>query len=174
MFDKRYLTPRFKSNVRPQRVRHTPERNLLYTPILDFLLDRMEQKQNARRLKKSGIPDNLFEAAKIYDELKKYEKAFECYQLAAKKGHLQATYELVLCYDFPKGCKQDLSKAFQLCLDLAKKGLTEAMCRVGMYFENGIGTYKDTELAQYWYNEAAQKGDKLAERLLNLLLHRDN
>jgi len=168
MFNRRFFTSRFKSQALPERPRHTPERAFLRTPTP--ILDRIELKQKARCLKKSGVPDKLFEAGKIYDNLKKYDKSFECYQQAAQQGHIQATYELVLCYDFPKGCEQDLSKAFELCLALAKKGLPEAMCRVGMYFEKGIGTYKDTELALHWYKEAAKNGNNLAKRRLEQML----
>ena len=139
-------------------------------PILDKLWNRIELKTKARRLVKTGDPDKLYEAGIVYDDLKIYRKSFECYQQAAKKGHLQARYALVLCFDFPKGCEQDLSKAFQLCLEVAKDGLPEAMCRVGMYFEHGIGTYKDTELALHWYEEAAKQGNKLAQRNLEKLM----
>ena len=42
-----------------------------------------------------------------------------------------------------------------------------------MYFEHGMGTYKDSELAIFWYTEAAQKGNKLAKRNLEWIkLHR--
>lgn len=167
---RRQVNSRYITHLRtPEGVRYSQRRTILYDPELDYWVERMSLKNKARRLKKSGIPDELFEAGKIYDELKKYRKAFECYKQAAQQGHIQAMYELVLCYDFPKGCKQDLSKAFQLCLDAAKKGLPEAMCRVGMYFENGTGTYKDTQQAIYWYNEAAQRGNELAKRNLKYL-----
>lgn len=118
---------------------------------------------------KTGDPDQLYEAGVIYDDLKLFRKSFDCYQQAAQQGHLQARYALVLCFDFPKGCEQDLNKAFQLCLDLAKEELPEAMCRVGMYFEHGIGTYMDTEQALHWYGEAAKRGNKLAQRNLEKL-----
>ena len=164
---RRQVNSRYVTHLRtPGGVRFSQRRTLLNYPILEAWVDRFFMKLKARRLKKSGEPDKLFEAGQIYDSLKKYKKSFACYQQAAQRGHTQAMYELALCYDFPKGCEQDLDKAFRLCLDLAKKGLPEAMYRVGMYFEQGIGTYKDTELARYWYNEAAQKGNMLAERRL--------
>lgn len=164
---KRQVNSRYVTHVRtPQGARYSPHRQPLYYPLLDFLLKRIELKRKIRRLKKSGRPEDWFEAAQIYDSLKKYKNSFECYLQASKLGHIQATYELALCYDFPKGCEQDLSKAFELCLELAKKGLPEAMCRVGMYFEHGIGTYQDSMQARYWYQEAAEKGNKLAKRNL--------
>ena len=164
---RRQVQSRYVTHLRtPGGVRYSPKHTIEDDPILEKWMDRIQMKLKACRLKKSGEPDKLFEAGKIYDSIKKYSKAFACYQQAAQKGHIQAMYELALCYDFPKGCKQDLDKAFKLCLDLAKKGLPEAMYRVGMYFEQGIGTYKDTELARYWYNEAALKGNMLAERRL--------
>ena len=167
---KKQVNSRYVTHVRtPQGARYSPHRQPLYYPLIGFLLKRIELKRKIRRLKKSGRPDDWFEAAQLYESIKKYRKAFECYLQASKLGHLQAAYELVLCYDFPKGCKQDLSKAFQLCLDLAKKGHVDAMCRVGMYFENGIGTYKDTEFAIHWYTEAAKNGNKLAKRKLDQL-----
>ncbi|MBO6027414.1 MAG: sel1 repeat family protein [Bacteroidales bacterium] len=159
------LSNNIRARQHAQPLRSTPHYKSIF-PTVEFLIDRIELKLQARRLKRSGDRDKLFEAAKIYDGLKKYRDAFECYEQAAQKGHLQACYELVLCYDFPKGCTQDLHKALSLCLDLAKKGHVEAMERVGMYFEHGIGTYKDTELAHYWFNEAAQRGNKLAQRKL--------
>ena len=165
---KRQVNSRYITHLRtPEGARYSIRRTLLSDPELDALVDRLIMYLKACRLKKSSDPDKLFEAAKIFDSLKKYRKSFACFQQAAQKGHIQAMYEMVLCYDFPKGCEQDLDKAFQLCLDLAKKGVSDAMYRVGMYFEKGIGTYKDTELARYWYNEAAQRGNKLAKRKLN-------
>lgn len=167
---KRQVNSRYITHLRtPEGARYSIRRTLLNDPVLDAWVDKLFMYLKACRLKKSSDSDKLFEAAKIFDNLKKYRKAFACYQQAAQNGHTQAMYELALCYDFPKGCQQDLAKAFQICLDLAKKGLPEAMCRVGMYFEHGIGTYKDTELALHWYSEAAQKGNRLAKRQLKRL-----
>lgn len=167
---KRQVNSRYVTHLRtPDGARYSMRRTPLNRPFLEKLLDRIELKIQARRLMKTGEPDKLFEAGQMFDALKKYRKSFECYQQAAQQGHLKAQYELVLCYDFPKGCEQDLGKAFEMCLELAKKGLPEAMCRVGMYFEHGIGTYKDTESALHWYNEAAQQGNKLAQRNLKKL-----
>lgn len=170
---RRQVNSRYITHLRtPDGVRYTPKW-IIENPWLEDLVDRILLLVKAKWLKKSGVPDKLFEAAQLYDSIKKYKKSFECYLQASQLGHIQATYELALCYDFPKGCEQDLSKAFQLCLDLAKKGHVDAMCRVGMYFEHGIGTYKDSELAIFWYTEAVQKGNKLAKRNLEqIMLHR--
>ena len=167
---RKQINSRYVTHLRtPGGTRYSLQRSYNNVVILDKIIDRIETLIKAKRLKNSGETEKVFEAGKLYDSLKKYYKSFECYEQAAQKGHIKAMYELVLCYDFPKGCKQDYSKAFELCLTLAKKGLPEAMYRVGMYFEHGIGTYKDTEMAIYWYNEAIKNGNKLAERRLRAI-----
>ena len=134
--------------------------------MVDAIEKNIKQRRWLKKLKASGDPEQLLEAARIYDGKKKYREAFDCYRQSASKGNKEAQYELALCYDMPKGCEQDLSKAFQLCLDSAKNGVIEAMERVGMYYENGIGTVKDTESALLWYREAAKNGNRLAIRRL--------
>lgn len=82
---KRQVNSRYVTHLRtPGGARYSLRRTPLNTPLLDKLLDRIELKNRARRLMKTGEPDKLFEAGQMFDALKKYRKSFECYQQAAQ------------------------------------------------------------------------------------------
>ena len=52
---------------------------------------------------------------------------------------------------------QDDSKSLSLLLKAAKNGSSSAMNRLADYYENGIGTLKNLEIASFWRQEAKKK-----------------
>lgn len=66
---------------------------------------------------------------------------------------------LLLAELYKKGVllPKDESKSLSLLLKAAKNGSAVAMERLADYYENGIGTLKNHEIAQFWKNEASKR-----------------
>ena len=64
------------------------------------------------------------------------------------------------------GMPQDYAKAYALFLPLAKGGNPIAARFVGLMTLTGKGTRRDSAVAKEWLSVAAQRGDQIAQRLL--------
>lgn len=65
------------------------------------------------------------------------------------------------------GFAKDYDKAYDIFIALAKSGNAEASRFVGLMKLTGKGTDKNISEAKQWLSLAAQKGDKVASRMLN-------
>lgn len=92
-----------------------------------------------------GVPQSDTEAAKWY-------------MSAAKKGNMYSMYNLALFYEN----NGDTSKAFEIFMELANKGVPDAQCNVADYYRQGICVNKDIGMAIKWYKQAAMNGSKRA------------
>ena len=63
---------------------------------------------------------------------------------------------------------QHFDQSFKLLLPLAQQGNTEAQYAVGYSYYYGKGVLEDQEKGQYWINKAAQQGNPLAIRALEV------
>lgn len=63
---------------------------------------------------------------------------------------------------------QNYPSAFQPLLRLAKKGNPDAQYAVGYMYYYGKGTVENHQLAQMWINKAAQQGQPLAIKALEI------
>lgn len=102
--------------------------------------------------------------AKIYFEIGNFERSFFWYEVASQKGDAYAHYQLGFFYlngvNAPTfKIEIDLTKAFNYILKSANEGLNCAKCKIGCFFEEGIGTSKSTVQALKWFKNAASKGD---------------
>jgi TPR repeat protein len=81
--------------------------------------------------------------------------------------------DLLLSYFFHCGLDGVLDRnpgfAYHCGRQAAKRGLVEAMFTVDIYHETGIGVPKDLAEARNWYEKAAAKGHRKAEKRLAAL-----
>lgn len=54
--------------------------------------------------------------------------------------------------------KGRLRSAFRLMQTAARLGSSSAMCNLGYFYDCGIGTSKNRDLAMYWYKRSYRKG----------------
>lgn len=83
-------------------------------------------------------------------------------KLLQKGAFINDSKCLVLLADlYRKGSfvPQDDSKSLSLLLKAAKNGSSAAMNRLAEYYEKGIGTLKNLEIAQFWKAEALKKNN---------------
>lgn len=64
---------------------------------------------------------------------------------------------------------KDHDKNFQLWKELAETGHTKAEFRLGIMYQDGVGTTKDLRQAVYWWKKAAEKGNDEALRQMGVV-----
>ena len=87
------------------------------------------------------------------------ERAFELLTRAHEMGHIEAAYNLGICFHYGYGTEADLKKAFELYLEAANAGYGKGMELVGRFYNRGIYVEKDRELAELWLKRAKASGD---------------
>ncbi|NPA61166.1 MAG: sel1 repeat family protein [Epsilonproteobacteria bacterium] len=83
-------------------------------------------------------------------------------QRAAKKGNVQAQFDLAIAYATGNGIEKDETKAFYWFHKSARAGHVEAKYYMGVSFLQGRGVRKDAHLARYWFKQASKAGHKKA------------
>ena len=89
-------------------------------------------------------------------------KAYFWLEQAGNKGHLKAQYTLGLAYEE----QNMLGKSAEWYAAAAHAGHAKAICRLGEFYERGLGVKKDIVLAIALHNSAAEKGE--VQALFNL------
>ena len=74
-------------------------------------------------------------------------------------GHVEATYNLGICYHYGFGTAIDLEKAFDLYLEAANSGYGKGMELIGRFYNRGIFVERDRKQAEYWLNKAMENSD---------------
>ena len=74
-------------------------------------------------------------------------------------GHVEATYNLGICYHYGFGAEIDLGKAFELYLESANAGYGKGMELVGRFYNRGIYVKQNREQAEYWLRKAMESSD---------------
>lgn len=87
------------------------------------------------------------------------ERAFELLTRAHEMGHIEAAYNLGICFHYGYGTQIDLARAFELYLEAANAGYGKGMELVGRFYNLGIHVEKDRELAEFWLERAIASGD---------------
>lgn len=99
-----------------------------------------------RHIYGDGVPeDNVF--------------AFELLTRAHEMGHIEASYNLGICFHYGYGTDIDLKKAFELYLHAANAKHGKGMELVGRFYNQGIHVQRDRRLAELWLNRAIESGD---------------
>lgn len=78
---------------------------------------------------------------------------------AHEMGHVEATYNLGICYHYGFGTDVDLEKAFELYLKSANAGYGKGMELVGRFYNQGIYVEKNRSQAEYWLNKTINSSD---------------
>lgn len=78
---------------------------------------------------------------------------------AHEMGHVEATYNLGICYHYGFGIGIDLAKAFSLYLESANAGYGKGMELVGRFYNRGIYVARDRDQAEVWLQKAINSSD---------------
>jgi len=92
-----------------------------------------------------------------------YKKAFSILDIRAKKGNINATYNLSLMYYNGYGIEQNISKSAELLEIAAKAGHKKAIQNVGRIYMQAMNFDK----AAHWLEKNAKEGDTGAYYLLS-------
>lgn len=87
------------------------------------------------------------------------ELAVKLLTQAHDMGHVEATYNLGICYHYGYGTTVDLEKAYELYLESANGGYGKGMELVGRFYNRGIHLEKDRSQAEYWLRKALESAD---------------
>ena len=92
------------------------------------------------------------------------------YEKAANAGNIRAAFLYGVHLLEGSGCAQDIQKAIQYFEFGAKNGHIGCMYNLGIiYHGKAFGSFfVDENKAGYWFNMAAQNGDKQAMEMLNM------
>lgn len=93
-----------------------------------------------------GVPENNDLATKLLIQ-------------SHEMGHVEATYNLGICYHYGFGTDVDLRKAFELYLESANAGYGKGMELVGRFYNQGIYVEKNRSQAEYWLRKAMSSSD---------------
>lgn len=85
--------------------------------------------------------------------------AFKLLMQAHDLGHIEATYNLGICFHYGFGTSSDLGKAFKLYLESAKAGYGKGMELTGRFYNRGIYVEQDSKAAEYWLAKAVESSD---------------
>jgi TPR repeat protein len=109
----------------------------------------------------------------IYDQSGKSEQVAFWWNKAAEAGYQPARNLLALKYYYggtvlgaEKGWKQDYSKAFEMWMEDARKGVATSQFMVGVMYQKGYGIDKDLAESWFWLKVALNKGYKLSTDVL--------
>ena len=98
--------------------------------------------------------EELYQTGYNYYSVKNYTQAQEYYELAAKKGNVNALYGLGLLYHHAR----NYTKAREYYEQAAEKGNELALYNLGLFYESGCGVDVDYHKAIDYYQQAAAKG----------------
>lgn len=87
------------------------------------------------------------------------ELAVKLLTKAHELGHVEATYNLGICYHYGYGTAVDLAKAYELYLESAHGGYGKGMELVGRFYNEGLYVEKDRKQAEYWLRKAMESAD---------------
>ena len=87
------------------------------------------------------------------------ELALRLLTQAHDMGHVEATYNLGICYHYGFGTGVDLAKAYELYLESANGGYGKGMELVGRFYNQGIYVKRDRVQAEYWLRKAMESSD---------------
>jgi len=100
--------------------------------------------------------------AKYYLEIDNFKRSYEIFKITFDRNDIYAYYYIGTFY--MKGLKQDdevilhcnTDRAFKYVKKAALRGLGAAQCRMGTFFEKGIGCVQNIFAAKDWYQKATE------------------
>ncbi len=97
------------------------------------------------------------------------ENPIELLESAARRGSVEAQYELGVAYDRGLGVTQNHATAAGWYQRAAEQGLADAQYNIATLYDEGLGTARDAERAHQWYMRAADTGEPRAMNNLGFL-----
>ena len=88
--------------------------------------------------------------------------AFHLLTQVRELGHVEAAYNLGICYHYGHGTAANLAKAYDLYLESANGGYGKGMELVGRFYNRGIHVERNRERAEYWLRKAMESEDQEA------------
>ena len=131
----------------------------------------------------SMTPEEAFLLGKEYHEGKNgkeqsYEKAVEYYTIAANAKYVRAQYELARIYYWGYLGESDIDEAIHWFEEASANGDLEATYMAGVCYEESSGQfchdYSMLGMAKYYFELAAKKGHKLAQKAYKRYANRDD
>ena len=98
-----------------------------------------------------------------------YKTAHQIFLKLAKKGHVEAQFNLALIYDLGKGVPKNHKEAVKWYRLAAEQGLAEAQLNLGVNYGLGRGVPQYYVLAHMWHNLAGSNGNEIAIKMRNIL-----
>jgi len=117
--------------------------------------------------------NNLAFLYESYEEKKDLNQALFLYETAAKKGLVNAMYNLGVLYFFSKDIPQDKQKAFFWFNQASLKHHVKAQYCLGLFYEEGLVVTQDMKKAHKLFKISAYAGYKKAYKKLKELHKRD-
>ena len=122
------------------------------------------------------VPDELPDREELYarglellkdtEDEKAPEKAFNSFWQAANRGHINAQYQLSICYAQGIGVRRSISEAARYLEMAAYGGHIGAQAELGYCYETGYGVVRNMPEAIRWYRIAADQGSRDAKNNL--------
>ena len=106
--------------------------------------------------------DAIIKEAEGYVDAKQYDKAFECYWMAAIFGSALAQHNVGYAFLFGEGTAKDFAKAVYWFEKSAAQNFAGAYNNLGLCYSNGFGVVQDKYKALECYQKAADLGSKKA------------
>ena len=97
------------------------------------------------------------------------ERAFACFQDAARQGDAEAQYLCAQMYRKGEGVPPDLEAACSWYEKAAEQGHAKAQYQCGLACRKGSGRPKDLKKALFWFQKAAEQGHAEARRSYEVL-----
>jgi len=119
-------------------------------------------------ISQDGYKEKEIEETLIYvEKLIKEEKFAEAGQLQLLCASTESKFaQLMLARELYRGIllRKKVSEAFYILTHMADDNYPEALCDLGQFYENGIGTGRNKKVAQELYKKAMDMGIKRAEK----------
>ena len=87
-----------------------------------------------------------------------YKTALTIFEDLAKKGDIDAQYNLGVMYREGGGVRQDHKKAIEWTEKAANQGDVDAQYNLGIMYDNGEGVKQDKKIAKEWFGKACDGG----------------
>lgn len=132
--------------------------------------DMEEATEQYRQAAQEGDARAQYELARTYYQHSEYEKSFYWWEKSAENGLNGARVRLAVQCAYGLGVEKDGDRA----LDYIRKAVKgdpadpNALCYLGMFYEQGIGTDASMEQALTCYRQAAEMGTPVAHFALGM------
>lgn len=123
-----------------------------------------EGVQHHRQAAQEGDARAQYELARTYYQYNEFAKSFYWWQKSAENGLNAAWVRLAIQYAYGQGVEKDEGRALDYIWKAVKGDPADAnaLCHLGMFYEQGIGTDASMEQAMTCYRQAAEMGDPVA------------